>query len=138
MAGELKITSRLEVNNGNEQYVSRPDRFIADQGVAVGPTPGIITAATAGTVVTFAALTQPGLARIQNQDLTNYVEVGMSDGSFFYPLLEILAGETYVVRLFRDLDRREAVPGTGSSLSLNLMIRADTAACKVLVDIFNK
>ncbi len=138
MAGEITITSRLEVKNGNLQYVSKPDKFLADQSLAVGPTPGIITATTSGTVVTFDALTQPGVCRLQNQDSTNYVEVGLSDGSFFYPLLELLPGETYAVRLYRNLDSREALPGTGSAMALSLMIRAKVASCKVLVEIFNK
>lgn len=138
MANEITVNSSLTVQNGSLVYQSRPTAFTATQEVAIGPVVGSILVSTAGTSVSLASLATPGLCRIQNLDGTNIVEVGLSDGVYFYPLLDLLPGETYVVRLCRHLGRREVAPGTGSTTPLSLMLRADDADCYVLVEAFNK
>lgn len=139
MANEITVNCNLQVVNGSLQYQSRPTSFNASQAVAIGPAVGSKLIATTGTQIDLSTLTTPGMCRIQNLDAANYVEYGLTDGTYFYPLGEILPGETYVLRLYRRLGSREATPGTGSTAgTLHLMIRADTAACYVLVEVFNK
>lgn len=140
MANEIRVTQRLEITNGNLQYQSRPFNFQVDQTNPGGPTPGIITATVDGTNVSLAGLTMPGWCRIQNQDLTNYIKVGLTDGTYFYPLLEIPPGMSQPLCLYRYIGTREDTPGTGTSSAslLSLRIAADTAPCKVLVEAFEK
>jgi hypothetical protein len=67
-----------------------------------------------------------------NLDSTNYVEVGVLVGATFYPMLELLPGETYVVRLSRNLQYGP----TGTAHTQDLHLRANTASVKVLVEAF--
>lgn len=132
MSDEAQIRSSLQINKGNLRYSSQPTAFRADVSGTNGPTPGAIAVATTGTNVSFAALTTPGLCRLMNLDSTNYVTWGIYDGAFFFPLGEILPGESYVIRLSRILGSES--PGTGTGNSLRMV--ANTAACNVAVEAF--
>jgi hypothetical protein len=139
------IGSNLSISQGNTNYQSRPQSFTADISGLAGPTPGAISAATSFTIVSLTQITSaggvPGLCRIMNLDQTNFVEVGIYDSghSSFYPLMELLPGETYVFRLSRYLgEEMDTTPGTGTSstATVSLAIKADVAACQVLVEAF--
>lgn len=146
MSNEASVTSGLRINGGDAdplQYQSLPQAFNADVSVGRGPSPGIITVPTIGVAADFSALTQAGLCRIMNLDNTNYVEYGITDpeSNLFYPLGELLAGESYVFRLSRNLAEEHA--GTGSSSATvgpdtnTFWLRADTASCDVLLEAFD-
>lgn len=141
MADEASVRTSLQVKSGNLEYQSQPTAFLADVTTAKGPTPGAITVAVGGTSVDLSQLTRPALCRVMNLDDTNYLEVGVWDVSLavFYPLLELLPGESYVVRLSRNLSLEE--PGTGSGTAFNggttLRLKAHTAACVALVECFD-
>lgn len=142
MANEARIVSSLTINSGNLQYVSRPAAFSADVSVANGPTPGAVSCSVNGTDVSFAALARPGLCWVQNLDETNFVTVGVYEPGtgVFYPLLELLPGEGYTIRLSRSVNEQYAgtVTGTGSDAPNNsVRIKADTAACNVRVEAFD-
>ena len=143
MANEATIRSSLQIQQGEVDYSSRPAAFTATVTGSKGPTPGAVLCSTAGTDIDLTELTTPSLCRIQNLDAANRVEVGIWDPetSKFYPLLELLAGESYVVRLCRLLGW-EYGTGTGAGTGTTgpntnrLRIRANTAACNVLVEAF--
>jgi hypothetical protein len=135
MASEARITTSLQIKKGNLFYQNQPQAFIADMEGDKGPSPGAITVGTAGTDVDFSELAQPGLCRIMNLDEANFVTFGIWDGEF-HPLGELLPGESYVLRISRELGSEFGV-GTGTSGSGNtLRFKADTAACDVLVEAF--
>lgn len=141
MADEATLTVSLRIAKGNLIYQSFPQAFTADMTGTKGPTPGAITATTVGTLVDLSQLTQPGLCRLMNLDASNYVTVGMYDPQTlkFYPLLELLPGETFPLRLSRDLAEEYGTsPGTGTTGQANnrLMVRANAASCVVLVEAF--
>lgn len=137
MANEARVNSSLQINKGNLQFRSNPTTFQATITGAKGPVPGAITAAVLGTNVNFSELTTPGLCRITNLDAINFVTFGVYDGTSFYPLGEILPGEFYVLRLSRDLN--EEYIGTGTNADANqFRVVANTAACNVLVEAFEK
>lgn len=143
MADEATIRSSLQIVKGDLNYQSQPTTFQADVSTAKGPTPGAVLATTAGTDVDLSALTTPGLARFQNLDASNYVEVGTWDPEnlLFYPLLELLPGEVQVVRIARNLSQEVGTgPGTGTAgpSTNKLRVRANAAACNVFVEIFEK
>lgn len=63
---------------------------------------GIISAATTAAGVAFSiksSLSALGVGFFKNLDSTNYVEIGTSQGGTFYPILRLLAGEAYAVRI---------------------------------------
>lgn len=139
MASEATIRSSLQIVAGNIEYQSRPAAFVATVTGRKGPVPGAIQATTDGISVDFSQLDTPALCRIQNLDLTNYVTVGIwePDTSKFYPLMELLPGESYVFRLSRDIGEQYAGTGTGTDTPNNAVrIKANTSACNVLVEAF--
>lgn len=141
MANEATVTSNLRIVAGNINYQSQPTSFRATVTGRKGPTPGAIAVSTAGTDVDLSELTTPGLCRIQNLDTTNYVQVGIwePDTSKYYPIMELLAGESYVFRLSRDVGEQYAGTGTGTDTPNNtLRLKAFGAACNVVVEAFEK
>lgn len=135
MSNEAQISSSLRILKGNLQYQSIPTSFRADVTGTKGPTPGSIAVSTAGTDVDLSELSTPGLCRLRNLDSANYVTWGIYDGAYFFPLGEILAGESYVIRLSRVLGSES--PGTaGTGAGNRLRVMADTADCVVAVEAF--
>lgn len=125
-------------------YQGQHTAFTADVTGTKGPTPGAITAHTYGTIVDLSQLTTPGFCRFMNLDATNYVEVGIWDADIdkFYPLIELLPGESYPLRLSRLLGKETdsgASTGTGTTGGNNfLMVRANAADCDMLVEAFER
>ena len=147
MADEARITSSLNVRKLSStgrvilEYQSRPNSFQADVSGRKGPVPGAVRVETMpGTNISFGELTQPALCRIGNLDLTNFLTVGIwdQDNSVFFPLMEILPEENYVIRLTRYL-QEEFGTGTGThpqGSNNYLRLVADTAALNALVEAF--
>ncbi len=143
MSNEATIQSYLTIRKGTSpvtlNYTSQPAQFRADVTGTKGPSPGAITCTTGGTDISFTQLTQPALCRIMNMDDTNFITVGIwdPDSSLFYPLMELLPGETYVIRLSRDVGEEYQGSGTGTGTANNtLRIKANTASCVVLIEAF--
>lgn len=139
MANEARIGCGLSIRKGNLNYNALPAAFTATVTTVGGPLPGMLTASIYGTVVDLAGLSNPSLCRIMNYDATNFITFGVYDGASFFPLGELLPGESYVLRLSRYLNREFDNTGTGTNADVNqLMVIADTAACKVLVEAFER
>lgn len=139
MAREANIVTSLRINKGNIRYQNQPTNFVADVSGSKGPTPGAITATTAGTDVDLSELTTPGLCRIQNTDDANYVQVGVwnPDQNEFYPVMRLLPGESFVIRLDPHVNQEYEQTGTGTTGQLNtLRILAANASCVVVVEAF--
>ncbi len=114
----------------------QPTAFSADVALVEGPTPGSFLASTAGTDVDLSKLTTPGLARFMHNGAADYVQYGIWDpaGVRFYPLGEILPGESYVIRLSRDIQQETGTgdPGTAVQDTDNrLRFKAIGAAVQV-------
>ena len=122
MANEITVRSSLQVKNGNLDYRPNSVQFQADQTGAIGPTPGALTVSTAGSPITLSEITTPGMTKIRNIDPTNYVTVGIFDGSTFHEFMELLPGEEYVFRFSRSM--------TG------LSIAANTADAEIVLEVF--
>jgi len=148
MSSEATISSSLTITVGNYRYQSLPGSFAADVSAAgaAGPTPGSVLASLTGTTVSLANITNKGgLCRIQNTDLTNFIEVGVYDTSLteFIPILELLPGESFIMRLSRFIGQH-AGAGTGTTGSdVSLVIRVDPTQATgttalALVEAFNK
>jgi hypothetical protein len=143
MANEITVNCALNITAGNLKFRSQPTSFRADiTAGAMGPSPGAFTAALAGTHVDFSALTTPGMCVIRNFDTANYVMVGIHDGTEFYPLLELLPGEAYALRLSRYIGRSVGTGVAGTAAydggTYTLMVKSTVAPCKVSVEAFDK
>lgn len=141
MANEARINSSLQIRKGKIDYQSRPTTFNADVTGQKGPVPGAITVDVGpGTDLDLSQLSTPGLCRVQNQSEVNFVELGLYDPETlaFYPMMEFLPGESYVIRLSRNLAEEYGSTGTGTGYpgTNRLRLRADTSPCDVLIEAF--
>jgi len=142
MSDEISIRSSLQIRKDNLEYQSKPTAFNATMVAdAAAPTPGRITVPIEGVDVDLTALTTPGIARLMNLDSTNYITYGIydPDGDTFYPLGELLPGESYVLRMSRNLQEEYGTgTGTTGADTNRLRLKADTASCEALVEIFER
>ena len=146
MSNEATVQSNLNIRKSTSagvivlEYRSNPTMFRADVAGTNGPTPGAVTVDVGpGTDISLDQLTSlGGLCWLQNMDDGNYVEYGIYDTSTteFYPLGELLPGETALLRLSRNLQKEYVGTGTGAS-GARLRFKANTAACVVRVDAFD-
>lgn len=116
MANELTVSARLKVANGNLLFDFNPGSKSYDQSTIGGPTPGMVSVGTSEESQAFAELSTVGWCALQNLDATNYVEWGFSTGVYGGRLEP---GEMALFRL---------------NPSTTLYLKANTAACKVLVN----
>ena len=140
MADEASLRASLQIIKDDLTYQSRPSSFNADVSVGVGSTPGRVLATVAGVDVDLSLIIVPGgFCRVQNVDTTNFVEMGVWDGVSFFPLMDLLAGESYIIRLAASLGD-EFGTGTGTiAADVNTVrLKADTASCECLFEAFDK
>jgi hypothetical protein len=141
MADEAQVRGSIEITNPTSgfKYRSYPTDFKADVTGSKGPTPGALTVVAAGTSIDLSELTTPGLCILKNLSLTVTVDVGISDGTEFYPLFEVQPGEVYPCRLSKWLGRSFGGTGTGSydTDTYTMMIKPQTnVTCNVVVEAF--
>jgi len=139
MSEEAQVRSALQIQKGKLDYSSKPTAFMADVSGTNGPSPGAVTVATTGTDIDFYQLTTPALCRIMNLDSTNRVDYGIYDPETvkYYPFGELLAGESFVIRLSRDLQQEYGTgTGTTGANTNRLHFRAENSAVNVLVEAF--
>ena len=146
MANEATISASLMIKVGNVDFASRPPSHRADIDATdpVGPTPGAISVSTAGTDVDLTELTTPGLCLLQNYSDTYTVQVGIWDPESvkFYPVIDLLPGEHYVIRLSEDLSEETGTGDPGTALTgprtNRLRLKAIAGAAIVMVGAFDK
>lgn len=146
MANEARIQASLSIQKTSNSvkvldYVSRPSAFQANVAGTKGPVPGAINVYTYGVAVDLSQLVTPGLYRIMNLDDTNYVEFGLRDPvtGAFYPLNEILPGESYVGRFSRNIQEDYYNTGTGTTADIKqVWLKANHATCVVVLEAFEK
>ncbi len=139
MSNEASIRSGMTIRVGNLYYESKPQAFTGTVTGTKGPSPGALTIPPGGKIVSFEELSTPGYCRLMNMDLTNFVEWGVYDPALdiFYPIGEILPGETYVIRLSRNIQEEYEGTGTGTTQPANyFFMKANVADVNVLVEAF--
>ena len=117
MANEISVSATLAVANGNASYSKTFSKSFTQAAVG-GPTPGFVTIGTSEESQAFSELTTEGWIRMENLDTTNYVEWGFAT-AVYGGRLE--AGE---IALFR------------VNPAATIYLKANTAACKMLIDCF--
>lgn len=138
MSAQVNVSVRIV--QGNLTYQNQPTAFSPAVNGTNGPTPGATTISTNGTDVTFSQLDSlGGLCVLRNIDPTNYVTVGIRDktSNEFYPLMDILPGETYPIRLSKDLGKEEAGTGTFSGSNAVFHAKSNTANVILTIDAFD-
>jgi hypothetical protein len=134
MANEISIRASLQIRNGNCIYQSQPTAFIANQSKVGGPDPGMVVVPTTGADITFTGLTKVGMCRIVNLDTVSTLIVGLKVGSFFLPLMDVLPGEFYVVRLSQFLAQEVFGTGTGIAGSSTLHALATPSSLRAVFE----
>lgn len=132
MSSEARVSSSLQITVGKLQYQSQPSAFVADVSAAggYGPTPGMVLATIAGVSVDLSKLTiLGGLARVQNMDSTNFIQLGMYDPDTgkMYWFMDLLPGESYIIRLSRSYANEVVGSGTTGS-NVAFRVRVDPTA----------
>lgn len=131
MADEIRVTAYLEAIKSLYQFPRIGGSFTFDLNGDGGDAPGFVDADITETVVDLSALTRPGWVFMQNFDPTNYVDWGAG------PNLGAGTGLTPGTGTFDDLLIGRMYPGEPALFRLhphaNLVLRADTAPCRVLV-----
>ena len=123
MSNEIRINSTLTVQKDNLKYQSTIRGFTADMTGQKGPTPGAIAVSVSGTDVDLSQLTTPGVCEISNIGETYQFDVGVYEPAtgIYYPLLEVLPGESYIIRLSRHVQEQYegSIEGTSSATPNN-------------------
>lgn len=140
MASSVTVQSSLTILQGNLQYRSSPAAFLPTMSGINGPTPGAIKVPTSGVDISFSQLdSMGGLGRFYNIDPTNFVTIGIRDKSTneFYPFMDVLPGETYVMRLSSKLPKEELGTGTFSGSNAVIHAVANTAQVILVCEFFD-
>lgn len=147
MANEATVTAELQIvgssTNSNENlgYKSTPNQFRATVSGNKGPAPGVVNATQVGVDIDLSALSNPSLFRVRNLSTTYDVELGVWDGTEFYPVLAIWAGEFFVGRLSEYLGRSygtDTGTGTYDTGAYTLRARSIGGAASISFEAFDK
>lgn len=119
MANEITLTQRLQLANGELLDDNNPGRLQITQS-AIGMFKQVLSIGTTEESVTFTDISTPGICYIKNLDATNYVQWG--------PATTVYQGRlkaSDAPACFR-LDNG----------ATTLYLKANTAACKVLITVY--
>jgi hypothetical protein len=142
MSNEIRVTASLSVNKGNLRYQNQGNAFLADMAGNRGQVPGGLTVPAGGRYVSFDDLTSPGwclITNVETADSDAYVEWGLYDPSAdqFWPVGELLPGESCVLRLSRNLLEQYEGTGTGTTAPvMHFFMKAPAGDCNVVVNAF--
>lgn len=123
MADEITITMNISVKNGNFTY-DRNLRLVIDQANVGGANPGKVNVGTTSEAISLPDITSAGWCYVQNLDATNFVNWGAAESgsaSIMASVGKLKPGEAALFRM---------------DPSTTLRMQADTAACDVLVHVF--
>lgn len=122
MANEIRAQLTLRISNGNYDDATNIS-ISADQSGIGGGNPGVVDIGTADEPIDAGDLASTkGHAVFRNLDATNYVEIGPESAGVIVPTVKLKPGEFAYLPL---------VP------NVTLRARANTAACRVLVKIYD-
>lgn len=119
MANEITLSLRLSLDNAALEDDNNPGRIQLTQ-TAIGMYSAVLLIGTSEETVTFADVTTPGICYLENLDTTNYVQWGP-------------AAATYQGRL-----KASDAPACFrlDNGATTLYLKANTAACKVLIKVY--
>ena len=120
MANEITLTQRLQLANGALLDDNNPGRVQITQTTKT-LYKAVVTIGTTEESVTYAELTTPGVCYLTNLDTTNYVQWGV-------------ATTVYTGRL-----KASDIPACFrlDNAATTLYLKANTAACKVLITVYD-
>ncbi len=139
MANEATVSCGMRIKIGNTDWRAYPTQFKADVSEESGPSPGDIIVDRNGRNIDLSEIGVPGLCWIQNRSDTYYILVGIQvplspSGVDFFPLLELLPGEAFPLRLYRFLGTEFTGTGTGTPSDVNqLHIKSIGGTSRVFV-----
>lgn len=114
MANEIRLSTNVNITNGNFKYNRTISKQI-DQANVGGGNPGTVSIGTTEETINFGDIATEGLIVMENLDTTNYIQWGFSTGVYGG---RMEAGEPAIFR---------AEPG------LTLYVKSNTATCKAYI-----
>ncbi len=122
MAGEIKVTASIQVDKDTFHFPKIGGSQLSfDQNAVGGGVPGYVSVPAADTLIALTGIVTNGWAYFRNLDQANYVEYGPTAAGAIAVLGKMKPGEVGLIRL---------APGVA------LRMRANTAACKVQILVF--
>jgi|SRR5581483_5940757 len=121
MANELQFTGGTSLANGSLSDSTPAQTLLVNQAAAALLSK-VVSIATSATDLSTTGITTLGWAWFQNLDPNNYVQYGPKSGGAMVVMGQLNPGEWALLRL---------VPG------ITVTLQANTAACQVLVKIYN-
>ena len=119
MAGTVTISQSIKVTNGDYSFPRYSKNKTIVQDALGGPVPGTVSIGTSEEDVDLSELTTEGWIYLENLDDANFIQWGAKDGSGnMQEIGRLEAGESAQFRM---------EPGA------TLRMKADTAACQVLI-----
>lgn len=145
MPNEVTVRSSIQITSTELNWRSPfTEQFRADMTGRRAPSPGGLVVTPAGVDVDLSEISSPSLYEIANLDdptTGNLITMGIWDGTEFYPLLEVLPGESYTGRLSRYLTTSiGAGSGTGTydTGTYTLRLKSDYENVNAYIGIFER
>ena len=122
MADEISLATTMVVRKGYLDWTRQRSRSYSLVSSAPAKSGGIISVGTTHEALPMGDVASAGVARLENVDATNYIEVGVVVSGTFYPLLKLKAGECYPTRF---------------APAATIYVKANTAAALLDYDLFD-
>ena len=128
MAGEITITPNITLRNSRLRHQYSPGKIVIDQSTARVYSQVYTIGTSEESITSWGDIETPGVMQLLNLDATNYVEWGPATGSYIGHLTA------------NDGSSTTGLPWAiwyGHSTT-DLYLKADTAACDVLVTVYDR
>jgi hypothetical protein len=102
MADEITVSVGLNLLNGDKDSLTiSPYTFAITQATAKPVRVGgsQVIGHAAHEALALADLTTPGVCYLRNRDATNFVQIGVDVSGDFYPLIKLMPGDAWIIRL---------------------------------------
>lgn len=116
MANETRVTGTLTIAKGYLKY-NGPQRSFATTMAGTHADGGVVNIGiTEEALVIDAGVATLGLAEFTNCDTVNQIAIGVKPASTFYPLIYLLPGESYIMRLYPSAAPYAIAYGSGGAV----------------------
>lgn len=138
MAATITVQSNMRIVGDNQNRDYQSQQYTEDAVSGFGPSPGYMTITEEGVDVDISELESLGRAILSNYSADHSFDVGLWDGTEFYPLLEIPAGQQYPIKFSSSLGNSFGT-GTGTlGQDLSLRVKANGGEVKGSIEIYER
>lgn len=121
MASEITQTIGLRVSNGSLYVEKQSSSTAIDQTTAAYSANTQAIGLTEEQVEIASGVATPGVSYFKNLDDANTIEIGKVVSATFYPLIQLLPGESCTIRLATDTFHARASATAGADLEVLIL-----------------